>query len=188
MYSIPEENLQFIILCPERNWGGLMCTSKSIKECFPSSKSIAVVGDDATDAEFKEFNTEVKTIRGGKTISGLINAGLNHSKNTDTWNFILMAGNYIRYRIIKKYFRFVESNTDVVYPVVTMAAKADGMGRRCWEFPDASINGLLLHKKLFSAVGDFDEAIENFSHIKMFWALDAIKEGAKFKAIVGTRL
>lgn len=176
MQLIPEDDLHFVILCPERNWGGLIGTSKSIKDSFPNSHAIAVVGDDATDAELKEFNAEVKTIRGGKTVSGLMNTGLKHSKNQ--WNFIFVAGNYIRYRILKKYFRFVETKNDVIYPVID----------KCWPFYDASINGILLHKTLFDTVGVFDEDIENFSNIKLLWALDAIKAGAKFKAIVGTRL
>ena len=68
-----DKNFGFVILCPERNIGGLKNTINSIKHSYSNSSCVCVVGDDANTEEFKEMNNLCETHKGKNTITSLIN-------------------------------------------------------------------------------------------------------------------
>jgi hypothetical protein len=132
-----------------------------------------VVGNDVSKKEITEFNSLIKTYTAGTTITSLINKGLTES-NSD-WNFIFMAGSRIYYHLLTKFSYFAKDKTHILYPVVN----------RKWAFDESSLNGLLIHKETFNDVGPFAEKEENIEIVKLFWAMDALEKGYKFRAIVG---
>ncbi len=175
MSEIAKE-LGFIILCPQRNHGGLRCTAQSIQSLFPDSHALSVVGEDAHDSELKEFNREVRTVRAGKTITSLMNKGLSESRSK--WNFMIMAGTRMKHGVMKKFMYFAKDERCILYPVVD----------RKWAFDEASINGIMLHKAAFEDIGPFAEKENDIDLVKLFWAMEAIEKGYCFRAIVGGRL
>lgn len=170
------ESVGFVILCPERNWGGLKVSALTARDAFPAADVVCCVPADTTDAEVEEFSTVARVLRGGCSITGLINRGV--ADVNGEWAFVFMAGNPVREAVLRKYERFVRSDRDIVYPVVN----------RRWEFPTASINGLLLNRRTVERVGPFAEKEDDISLVKLFWALDAIENGCQFRALVGAHL
>jgi hypothetical protein len=170
------DSVGFVILCPERNWGGLKVSALTARDTFPTADVVCCVPADTTDAEVEEFSTVSRVTRGGQSITALINRGV--AEVAGEWAFVFMAGNPVRESVLRKYERFVRSDRDIVYPVVN----------RQWEFPTASINGLLLNRRTARAVGPFAEKEDDLRLVKLFWALDAIENGCQFRALVGAHL
>lgn len=177
-----EGRFGFVILCPERNLGGLKNTVKSLKQAYPGSPYLCVVGNDATKAEIAEFNLVCDTFKGKDTITSLINLGIKKSKID--WNVLIFAGSWLRPSLHRKFDLFVKSEKDILFPVVD----------RKTNFVDGSMNGIMLHKKTFQEVGEFATApmqkagSNDLELIKLFWTLDAIEKGCTFKAIMGMKV
>lgn len=102
MFKI-EEDLGFIILCPEMKFGGLKITSSSITSYFPKAPVTCVVPGDTDPDELKTVKSICTTIKGGSSISAMINAGFKKAKKP--WNLVVMSGNNIRYNPVLKYAR-----------------------------------------------------------------------------------
>lgn len=176
------DSFGFVILCPERNMGGLKNTIGSIKQSYADKQVICVVGDDASKQELLEMNNLCQTIKGGDTITSLMNLGIKKSKAD--WNVLTFAGSWLRPCIYRKFDLFVKSEKDILFPVV------DGKTN----FYDGSMNGIILHKKTFEEVGDFNTSPMQKSGqnelelIKLFWSFNAIEKGCNFKAIIGMRV
>ena len=175
-------DITFLILCPDRNIGGLKSTRGSINTHSWKRKMLAVVGDDATDTDLQELNRISPTIRAENTITSLINYGM--EKIESEWAFILFSGSHIPPNLEKKIAQFAKKETDVLFPVID---------RKC-DFVSGSFNGVLINKKFFEKVGDFATSnmqkvgMNDFEMAKLLWALDAIEQGVTFKAIVGMKV
>lgn len=172
----------FVILCPERNIGGLKNTLGSIRFHSYNRDSICVVGKDTTSTELADMNKFAPTFKGEDTITSLINIGMKKIKHD--WACILFSGSRIPAYIEKKIAVWAGSESDVLFPVVD----------RKWEFSEGSFNGVVINTKFFAKVGDFPAVammkagLNDFEFAKMLWAMQAAEHGCKFKAIVGMRI
>lgn len=134
----------------------------------------------------KEELTEMigicNTVKAGNTITSLINCGMKHSDAE--WNVIVFAGSWLRTSLLYKAKTFIKSDRDVLFPVVDWKSN----------FVDGSMNGIVLHRKMFEDAGDFPEGemqkagVSDIEMAKLFWSVNAIDKGAIFKAIVGMRV
>lgn len=172
----------FLVLCPDRNIGGLKNTLGSIKHNCYDRKIVCAVGNDADAAEMAEMKAMCPTVKGEDTITSLINKGI---KTLDTaWVFIVFAGSRVPTYIERKFVLFAKSDQDVLFPVVDFKH----------DFISGSFNGVLISRTMFEAAGDFPEVtlfkigVNDFEIAKMLWSLDALKHGCNFKAIVGMRI
>lgn len=176
------DSFGFIILCPERNIGGLRNTVSSIRTAFPDFPYICMVGDDASKVELLEMKNICETHQGSDTITSLINQGMKKSKTE--WNCVVFAGSWLKHNIYRKFDLFVRSEKDILFPVV------DGKTN----FYDGSMNGIIIHKRTFEEVGEFSTSpmqkggYNELELIKLFWSFNAIEKGCTFKAIVGMRV
>ena len=82
-----------IILCPDRNTGGVKNTVGSIKHHCYNRECINIVGNDATAAEVKEMKEFCPTYKGKDTITSLINTGFKRLKHE--WGFLMFAGSRV---------------------------------------------------------------------------------------------
>lgn len=163
-----------IILCPDCSTGALKTTTDSIKLAFSDVPYYAVVGENAKP--IMELSKYCPVHKGGETITSLIDEGIKHS--TTDWNLVVMAGSWLREHVVWKYQYFARSEKDILYPVID----------RKIGFDEASINGIYINKIAMKEVGDFGDEGTDIKIVKLFWALDALKKGYHFKAIVGAKL
>jgi hypothetical protein len=172
----------FIILCPDRRIGGLKNTLGSIRCHSYNREAICVVGDDTTDEELKSFKQICETHKGDNTITSLINTGM--KKLRQEWACLLFSGSRIPSYIEWKFSSWIKDEKDVLFPVVD----------RKHDFITGSLNGVVINRRFFEEVGNFPtvtmkkHGLNDFEFAKMFWAIDAIEKGCKFKAIVGMRV
>lgn len=171
-----------VILCPDRNIGGLRNTAGSVRCHTYDREFICVVPEDATASDMKEFKAVCPTHKGENTMTSLINVGMKKIKSE--WAFMIFAGSRLQPTIEHRFSTLCTSEKDVIFPVID----------RKWQFMEASFNGVLMNKKFFAEVGDFPSVtmqkagLNDFEFAKMLWALDAIEKGCTFKAIVGMRV
>ena len=174
MYISKKINFGFVVLNPESNPSLLKNTVNSIRGKY-DVPIISVAEKTVKNQTFKEMNEICQTYKGNETYTSLINTGM---KNPPAdWNFIVIAGTYIRRMLDSKYSIFIESEKDILFPIVD---------KKC-DFFEATINGLLLHKNCLKKIGKMAE-IGPYEICKLMWALDAIEKGYKFKAILGVKL
>lgn len=172
----------FVILCPDRKIGGLKNTLGSIRCHSYNREAICMVGNDATDAELKEFKQICVTHAGDDTITSLINTGIKKLKHD--WACVVFSGSRVPSYIEWKFSTWIKNDTDVLFPVID---------RKC-DFTTGSFNGVVVNKKFFEKVGDFPTVtmkkygMNDFEFAKMLWAVDAMASGCTFKAIVGMRI
>jgi hypothetical protein len=171
-----EDKVSFLVLCPELNVGGLRSTISSIKSNFHNIDYMCVLGENATDFDMKEIGKMTPFIKGGNTITSLINNGIKKSKKE--WIYIIVAGVLLRPTIFRKYETFLKNDTDIMYQVTN---------KTTWLFSDATINGILINKKAIKEVGDFTDE-DNIVNSKLLWAAKAIEKGFKFRGLVGIKL
>jgi hypothetical protein len=162
-----------VILCPERNLGGLRGTASCCRDQF-GVPFCCIVGDNAKPSEIREMSAYCPVFQGGNTITSLIDVGVNVSKMP--WNLVVMAGSYLRTGMVKKYRYFARSEKEVLYPVID----------RKYIFDEASINGIMIHQNAIKEVGEFGSGAD-LSLVKLHWANKAIEKGYKFKALVGVK-
>ena len=176
LYVSKSINFGFVIICPSNNIGQIKTTINSIKHIYHTEKYICVVPEECHVDDLKEMNKFCCTIKGGDTITSLINAGMDKA-TCNEWNFLVIAGTWIRGGLDKKYSYFIESEKDILFPIVD----------RQTNFVDGSINGFLMHKKGWKEIGHFpsDNPLEI---CKLMWTMDAIDKGYKFKAVLGTAI
>lgn len=171
----------FLILCPDRNPGGLKSTLGSIRLHSYNRESLCVVGSNATAQEVKELKDLCATYKGKDTITSLVNTGMKKSKHE--WTCIVFAGSRIQ-AFLERRWKFATKETDILFPVLD----------RKFDFVEGSFNGVLVNTKFFQKVGDLPTAVmkknglNDFEFAKFMWAVDAIEHGASFKGIVGMRI
>lgn len=175
-------DIQYIILCPDRNLGGLKNTVGSIKFNTVDRNFLCVVGNDVYPDELEEFQNTCPTFVGKDTLTSLINLGL--KTISSEWGFILFAGSRTSRYLENKLDVFAKNENDVLFPVVDYKT----------DFVYGSFNGVLINTQLFKKVGDFPTSImkkkgvNDFEMAKMFWHISAVEKGAIFKAIVGMKI
>lgn len=181
MTSVSPDKFGFVILCPERNLGGLQNTVNSIRRTYPKSPHLCVVGKDAIKQELDEMSRFCKTIQGENTITSLINRGM--AEVEADWNAIVFAGSWITSGLYRKFCLFVKDQRDILFPVVN----------RKTNFVEGSMNGLIVHRETFREVGKLPgimhkTGVNDLELLKLFWAIAAIDKGCHFKAIVGMKV
>lgn len=176
-------DLGFIILCPDRNPGGLKNSVGSINHHSYKRDMICVVGNDANETDLKVLKPYCQILKGDETLTSLVNKGMKANKHD--WAFIMFSGSRIPTFLERKLENFAKTDRDVLYPVLDFQRT---------DFISGSFNGVMIHSKLFKEVGDFPtfqaqkDGLNDFELAKTFWAMDAIDAGAKFKGIVGMRI
>lgn len=168
-----EEDLGFIILCPEMKFGGLKLTVSGIVSHFGESSHLCVIPDNTDPEEAKVVKSICPAVKGGSSISSMINAGFKKAKKP--WNLVVVSGNNIRYNPVLKYTRFTKSAKDVIYPV---------SDKSYWKWEDSSIHGMLIHREAFKEVGDFPDE-ESLPYCKLLWSVKALDKGYTFKGLIG---
>lgn len=175
-------DIGFLILCPDKNVQGLRITLASIRNRSYNRDAICVVGNNIASKELKEIKEICEVYKGDDTITSLLNEGI--KKSSHEWVCILFSGSRIPFSLERKLEQFCKAESDVLFPVVN----------RIWNFVDGSSNGILINRKFFEKVGDFPtmtidkEGINDFEFAKLLWALEALKFGCTFKAIIGTKV
>lgn len=167
------DNVGFVILCPEKNLGGLKATVRSIRSFHGDKPHFCILGKNATPTEVAEFNIVCPTVQAGSNHSSMLNRGFKSSK-TD-WSIVFMAGQLARSGLFDRYEHFCTSEKEVLFQVI---------GRK-WAFHEGSIHGMMLHRKAMKEIGKLDEAEEDFEIAKLLWASRAIDLGYQFRALVG---
>lgn len=169
------ESLGVIILCPERNSGGLKRTANSIKSEIPRCPCVSVVGNNTTKDDIIDLSKYSRISVGGKTIMSLIDRGMEEIDRD--WCLVVVSGGAIRSSILYKYAYFTKSDKDILFPVID----------KKYLFYEASINGILLNSGTYKNVGKFGDEEISIQDAKLYWSDRAIERGCKFKAIVGAR-
>lgn len=175
MYKSKNIDFGFIILNPESNPSLLKNTVNSISNKFEKAQYICATEKTVKTDSFKEMKAICPTFKGEGTYTSLMNVGMKHAPAE--WNFFIMAGTYVRPQLDQKFSFFMENEKDILFPIV----------ENKYNFVDATLNGLLVHKTCFKEVGNMAE-IGPFEVCKLMWALDAMDKGYKFKAILGVKL
>jgi hypothetical protein len=173
MIDVKIQDFGFVILCPERNYGGLKATARSIKGHFPERPHICVTGPDAIQSELDEFNEVCPTFVGGSTYTSLLNTGIRENKAE--WTYFIMAGQHVRSGQMSRYNNFCVGKKTIMFPIID----------KMWLFHESSLNGLLLNRQAVEDVGYFDESEEDFEKVRLMWAGGAIDKGYQFRALVG---
>lgn len=171
-----KDNIGFVVLCPDLNIGGLKTTISSIKVNFPNASFVCVIGNKSTKEDVEEISKICPVKVGKNTITSLINCGM--AASSAKWNCLVMAGVLVRYVIFNRLCRFLDSDMDVIYPVVNLSS---------WSFEKSSLNGFFVNRNTFKSIGDFDEE-ESLETCRLYWAGSAIEQGCKLKGIVGLKL
>jgi hypothetical protein len=148
LYHYKNINYGIVVVC--QNNGYLKNTLTSLNSHYPKNK--------------------LTVITEGVDIYSMINKGIKESPCND-WNFVICAKGWIRKKFDLKYCYFIESNKDILFPVIK---------NNNFNFLDCDINGLLIHKDAFLDIGDFTN--------KLLWYAKAIEKGYIFKGVVGVRI
>tara|TARA_Y100000034_G_scaffold132113_1_gene194335 strand:+ start:5084 stop:5617 length:534 start_codon:yes stop_codon:yes gene_type:complete len=176
MRFIPKDlDVGFVVLCTDNNIGLLKNTVRSLNIYYPKKSCIAVVARTTATEDIDEMKELCPIYRGKGTVTSLINTGLRNGNKE--WNLLTVAGAWFKGCEVKKMSVFVENEYDIVYPCVD----------KMRNFYEATINGLMIHRKAFKKVGPFCD--ENPLEIcRLMWMLDAIEAGCKFKAVLGPNI
>jgi len=161
-------DLGFVVLGYDGDPSKVTITLKSIERWYGKAKSVVVMPEGFKD-EYKGAKI------GGSSMTSLMNAGM--VKPPAEWNVFLFAGVHVKEKLDQRYSTFMEDKRDIFFPLV--------WGK--FNFIDAPLNGLTIHRQTFKEVGPF--GIDNSIEIcKMMWFIDATDHGCKFKAVAGTRM
>ena len=178
-------DINFIIISPDPNISRLKGTVRSIKNNYRENTNIICLVEKKTKkTNIDEMSEICPTFRGGDTITSLMNKGMKKSK--EGWCMFIIEGALIPKKIEYKYSSWIESEQDVLFPVL-MLHNRDGIPKKIFgNFSNCTLNGILIHKKLFLEVGNFSENPIRIS--KEFWSYDAFEKGANFKGILGIKI
>lgn len=186
MYNFGKKlDINFIILSPDPNIGRLKGTVRSIKNNYRENANIiCLVEKKIKKDNLEEMNQVCKTYRGGETITSLMSKGIRKSK--DGWCMFIIEGAWLPKKIEYKYSAWIESENDVLFPVIAVQDRAGNPKKILGTFSNCTLNGILINKKLFLNAGDFSDNPIKIS--KEFWSYDAFEKGANFKGILGIKI
>jgi len=168
-------NYGFIIIAPDNNPKLVELTASSVRNKYPNSPFICIVTSEISPENAQEISRICPTFQADNSYSSLINEGMKNPPSD--WNLIVISGTSIRNRFFRKYSCFVQSDKDILFPVVD----------RKWNFVDATVNGIFLHRNTFKELGAMPQH-PTIQECKANWAYEAINKGYKFKAVIGTSL
>lgn len=175
-------DIGFIVLCPSKDVRQLRNTVKSV-QYHTTREVVCVVGNDASPSDIKDFKVVCDNIYKGKdTITSLMNVGMKRLKHK--WGVFLFSGTLLRPMVEKRLCRFIESDKDIIFPILN----------RKMGFIEGSVDGLMINKDTFEAVGDLPDAkmqkedLNDFEIAKLMWQQEAAEKGCIFKGIVGVRI
>lgn len=175
LYQHKKLDFGFVILCSERAVKLLQCTANSVRKRYPGVDYICCTDDTAKPRDIKEMKEICPTFKGKDTFSSLINVGIKNSKSD--WNFIVFAGSTVPSKLDLRYFYFIESEKDILFPVV----------ERKWDFVSGTLNGILVHKETFKSIGNIENE-GSLEFVKTMWACKAIEKGCRFKAVANIKI
>ena len=178
-------NYGFVILSPDKNIGRIKTTINSLKRYGPKDYTCVVTCPKNTKpVEYQEIKTVCPCHRGKNSITSLINKGL--QKGHKEWNLFMFEGSVYKKGVAEKYMRFVESEKDILFPIVMDYDRRGNVVNTHSTFNDSSINGLFIHHNAFKEIEPFGDNPLEIERI--LWANEAIEKGYKFKAILGTKI
>jgi hypothetical protein len=180
-----EIDINFVILSPDPNIGRLKGTVRSIKNNYKEDANIVCsVRKDIKKPQLDEMNDVCSTLRGGETVTSLINNGMKNSESG--WTMMIMEGAWLPRNIQYRYSVWIEKETDVLFPIVVNYDK-EGMPTKIYNtFADCTLNGMMIDRDFFLKVGKLSENPLKIS--REFWAMGAAELGAVFKAILGIKI
>ena len=175
LYTTKQLDFGFVVVSPTNNLGLLKTTMNSLARSYGSRPCVTVVPGDVTGADLKDLRCG-PVVNNEGSLASQINAGI--AKATwKEWCMVIQAGTWVRGLLDVKFSCFVESSKDILFPVID----------RITNFVDAGWSGVFIHKQAFKALGPFpDNDPEEWC--KLLWVTEAIKQGYKFKGIVGASL
>lgn len=180
-----QSKITFVVLSPDHNIGRLKGSIRSIKNNYDENADIiCVVEKCVKKSEVEEMSQECPVFKGGETITSLMNAGVKHAKKE--WCMFLMEGAWLPKNIESRYFKWISSERDVLFPIVVNYDIQGQPIKILSEFSESTLNGMLIHKNFFEEVGKFTDNPIKIS--KEFWGIDASLKGASFKAILGVKI
>ena len=173
MYDPKSLNYGYVIITPENNPAFVKITANSILNRNPEASLVCVCRKDIDDESERTITNICKLYKGNNTYTSLISEGMKHCPSE--WNLYLISGAPVENKIQKKYSYFVESEKDILYPVID----------RKMNFVQGSINGILMHKnaKDLGCIPDSNSLEKS----KLIWSFNAVCQGYKFKGIVGVK-
>lgn len=183
--KIDEKEINFIILSPEPNIGRLKGTVRSIKNNYKQdAKIICSVVKTIKKPQIEEMNEVCPTYKAGNTVTSILNSGIKNAN--DGWNMLIMEGSWLPRNIKVRYFRWLNSDSDILFPIVVNYNKEGKPIRIFSNFSDCTLNGVLFNKEFALKVGKFSENPLEVS--RYFWSMEAKEKGANFKAILGIKI
>ncbi len=169
-YQAKDLDMSVAIISIDGNISSILKTQRSMDFLSKDYPSLAIVPENVTlDPESK---VNMPLFQTGNCITSMFDSAI--SKSTTPWVYLIFAGSTIRKKIDLKLSKYVDCESDVLFPVVD----------RIWNFIDGSINGILINKNFHKLVGDFGHG-NPLKVTKLEWAAKALAKGVQFKAIVG---
>jgi hypothetical protein len=176
MFEIKSLNFGFVILCLEPNPISLFNTVKSLRISHPNYTTVGIVPSNTPTSVIKEMKTTTSIYKGKSTVTSMLNTGMKYGQGE--WLIFLVAGTWIKIKLCNKLSRFIEDETDVLFPIMD----------NVHDFKHSTLNGLCIHKNNFEKIGPFDE-IGELSSIREKWSIFATAiNNCKFKAIAGAKI
>ncbi len=172
LYQYKNLNCGFIVLCPNCNLGQLKSTINSIGSYYKETNAVIIMPNDCKKDAINESSKLATTYTSNNNLAAMINTGMSNA--CSEWNFIILAKGWLRSRLDIKYSYFIESQKDILFPII---------GRKL-NFFESELHLILIHKKSFKDIGQFPIA-NLFETSKLMWTGKALEKGYRFKGVVG---
>jgi hypothetical protein len=180
------KSLAVIVLSPDHNIARLGDTTRSARMAFGDDVKVLCCTESAIKKEpLDEMCGVCPSYRAGGTVTSLINGGFRHAKG-EGWRLFVMEGARFPKSLAGRYGRWVESDRDVLFPVSINHDRSGRPLKVLSSFEECSLNGMLIHSRLFRDAGSFSDNPIMVS--KSFWAMGAMQFGARFKGILGAQI
>jgi hypothetical protein len=177
-------NCGFVILSPDVSYGHILTTYRSIRTHYPTTLIVCAVAKEATEDEIIKIQALCPVYRGNTHFTSLINAGVKNGHKE--WNMLVTEGAIVTNGVLDKYARFVESEKDILFAILPDYDLQGKPTRLNNTFYDCSLNGVMVHQKTYKKIGNLTNNPLEISRV--MWALEAIKYGCRFKAILGIKI
>jgi hypothetical protein len=168
MFDLKSLEMEVVIISPSGNDREEAITASTVVNLVKTYDFFVIAPNNTSKKEYK-----YTTFFGENSIAALCNEGIRRCRKD--WAYIVFAGSKIRKYVDLKLSKYVESDKDVVFPVVN----------RKWNFIDGTLNGMLINKNFYSSVGNFKD-LNDLQLTKLEWAEKALAKGVRFKAIVNS--
>ena len=172
LYAPKKLDMHVFILSEIKNVSLTQFTFDSCHNFLYKYEKTVVLSQDS-DASGYENRLFCK-ISGGNSRLTSINCAMKNLKNE--WAFFVDSGTKVQNRIDEKMSKYVDTYKDVCFPVIN----------RVFHFPLANLNCLLISKKFYEEVGEFED-FELPELTKLIWSEKAVSLGGRLKGIVGMR-